>query len=265
MPSAARSSDRKRQTAPGMKLGLRFPGGGSISAAREGRARTTRGANHRAEEPEQSVATVGRVSLSATADRALFHVVFVCTGNRARSALAEGFLRAKSRGEAIRIESYGTLELGPVPPLPEAIAAAAALGIDIRDHRARSLEGIRLDHADLVVGFEPVHVAAAVVDAGAARERAFMFRELAALLEDIEPAARGETRDARALVALADARRFADQWSSLSLDDPYGKSRRVYKETATTIASLTSTLATRLFGPSPDRRPSDDTRGLDVV
>lgn len=180
-----------------------------------------------------------------------FHVVFVCTGNRARSALAEGFLRAKSRGEAVRVESYGTLELGSVSAMPEAIAAAAALGIDIRDHRARILAGIRLDDADLVIGFELVHVAVAVVDAGASRERAFMFRELAALLEDSDPATGGEMPDSRAVVAFAHARRSSEQWSSLSMADPYGKSRRVYKETASTIDLLTSTLARGLFGRSP--------------
>ena len=59
------------------------------------------------------------------AEHAPFHVVFVCTGNRARSPLAEVFLRAKVDSGAVRVESYGTLELGPAPATPEAIAAAS--------------------------------------------------------------------------------------------------------------------------------------------
>ena len=200
-----------------------------------------------------------------TVDRVPFHVVFVCTGNRARSPLAEGFLRAKVGGEAVRVESYGTLELGPEPAMPDAIAAASALGIDLRGHRARSLHGIRLDDADLVVGFELFHVAVAVVEAGASRERAFMLRELAMLLEDIGPAASHGTSGARAAVALADAGRPREHQSSVSLADPYGKSRRIYDEVAGTIDSLTSTLAARLFGRSAYERQSGHMPGSGVV
>lgn len=236
-----------------------------LPRGRSGGVRAARTAALEAGEPVRAAAMVSCMPAETTAARARFHVVFVCTGNRARSALAEGFLRAKSRDEAVRVESYGTLELGPVPPLPEAIAAAAALGLDIRDHRARSLEGVRLDDADLVVGFEPVHVAAAVVDAGASRERTFMFREVAALLQDLDPTGDGELLEPRAAIALAHACRSTEQWSSLSMADPSGKSRRIYEETATVIDVLTSMLASRLFGWSPDRQPSARTHGPGVV
>ena len=43
-----------------------------------------------------------------------------------------------------------------------------------------TIEQVR--NADLVIGFEPYHVAAAVVDGGAARERSFLLRELAGIL-----------------------------------------------------------------------------------
>ncbi len=214
---------------------------------------------------KRRAAMVSCVPSETIVDRVPFHLVFVCTGNRARSPLAEAFLRAKVGGEAVRVESYGTLELGPEPAMPEAIVAASALRIDIRGHRARSLHGIRLDDADLVVGFEPFHVAVAVVEAGASKERSFMFRELATLLEDIGPAPGRGTPASRAAVALAHARRPAGPQSSLSLVDPYGKSRKVYEEVAATIDSLTSTLAMRLFGMSTDGRPSAYTRDPGVA
>lgn len=186
--------------------------------------------------------------------RVPFHVVFVCTGNRVRSPIAEAFLRSKTGGEAVLVESYGTLELGPEPATPEAIGAASTLGLDIRGHRARSLQGVRLDDADLVVGFEPIHVATAVVEAAASKERAFTIRELTALLEDLGSAASRSRPGPEAAIALAHARRPTGHQSSLSVADPYGKSRRVYEKVASTIDALTSTLATRLFERSAYER-----------
>ena len=191
-----------------------------------------------------------RVPSRTTADHAPFHVVFVCTGNRARSPLAEVFLRAKVDSGAVRVESYGTLELGPAPAMPEAVAAASALGIDLRAHHARSLRGVSLDDADLVVGFELLHIATAVVEAGASRDRTFMLRELVALLEGFGPAAVAGMSDPMTTVARANARRSAQPQASFSLADPYGRSRRRYSEVAGTIDSLTSTLAMKLFAAS---------------
>ncbi len=177
-----------------------------------------------------------------------FHVVFICTGNRARSALAEASLRAKTDRDAVRVESYGTLQIGPEPALPEAITAAASLGLDLHGHRARSLDRVRLDEADLVIGFESFHIAAAVVDAGAPRERSFLLRELAELFKEL-PRIDGasDLLRARAVVAHADELRGGRRGSALSLADPYGGSKRVFEEVAATIDSLTSVVVRRLF------------------
>ena len=61
------------------------------------------------------------------------------------------------------------------------LAAAEAQGIDVAAHRSRLLDSIAA--ADLVVGFERIHVAAAVVDGGAQRDRVFTLPELVPLLE----------------------------------------------------------------------------------
>ena len=147
----------------------------------------------------------------------------------------------------VRVESCGTLDLGPVSATPEAIAVASKFGVDLRGHRARSLQGLRLDAADLVIGFELFHVATAVVEAGASRERSFLFRELGGVLADAVLATDPAEEDPRAIVAVADARRSARPQSSLSIPDPFGKSRKAYEEVARTIDSLTTTLATTLF------------------
>ena len=133
-----------------------------------------------------------------------FSVTFVCTGNRARSPVAQELLRRLVTGRDVSVDSYGTLDLGPVAALPEADAAARRLGVELGGHRARALRPGVLGDVDLVVGFEPTHVATAVVDAGARRERCFTILELVELLEAVPPHGFGSPE---AVVAQAHARR----------------------------------------------------------
>lgn len=64
-------------------------------------------------------------------------VLVLCTGNSCRSHLAEGFLRAASRGR-FRVASAGSRPAGYVHPL--AIRAMAEVGIDISGHVSKHLE-----------------------------------------------------------------------------------------------------------------------------
>jgi len=63
-------------------------------------------------------------------------VLILCTGNAARSQMAEGLLR-HDRGERFEVASAGT---HPAHVRPEAIAVMAELGIDISDHRSKSVD-----------------------------------------------------------------------------------------------------------------------------
>src|SRR5207247_4399470 len=112
-----------------------------------------------------------------------FRVAFVCTGNRFRSVLAAAAFGSAAGGLPVHAESYGTLDLGPAAPLPEAIREASAIGLDVSSHAARSLNEADLGGASLVVGFEAQHVVAAVDVAGALVERIFVLPELVDLLD----------------------------------------------------------------------------------
>jgi protein-tyrosine phosphatase len=178
-----------------------------------------------------------------------FEIAIICTGNRFRSPLVEALLRRATDGLRVRVHSFGTLELGPAPALPQAFAAAGRLGIDLSAHRARAIRQGRLAEADLVLGFERAHVVRAVAEAGARPERTFTLPELVPLLEqgysvDLEhPLAR-----ARELVA--QAHRIRSQPGlprAAELADPLGKPHRFFRETETTLADLTTRLAELLF------------------
>ena len=62
-------------------------------------------------------------------------VLILCTGNSARSQMAEGLLRHDA-GELFRVESAGTK---PGAVRPEAIAVMRELEIDISAHRSKSV------------------------------------------------------------------------------------------------------------------------------
>ena len=72
-------------------------------------------------------------------------VLILCTGNSARSQMAEGLLRHDA-GEKFDVESAGTK---PSSVRPEAIAVMRELGIDISGHRSKHVdefEGQRFDY-----------------------------------------------------------------------------------------------------------------------
>lgn len=74
-------------------------------------------------------------------------VLILCTGNSARSQMAEGLLRAFGEGD-IDVFSAGTR---PGIVRSEAIAVMAELGIDISSHRSKHLDEFAGDTFDYVV------------------------------------------------------------------------------------------------------------------
>jgi len=182
-----------------------------------------------------------------------FSIVFVCSGNRFRSPLAEAFVRRLTVGLPVAVQSFGTLELGAAPALAEARELGLWCGIDLSNHRARLVGAESIEDRDLLIGFDQEHVRRTVIDGNAPSRRSFTFRQIIALLEDLEE---DETTDvvqrAREAVSDAAARREADPdaWGADPIADPFGMSWRVYRETATEIRELSLRLVGALFGVS---------------
>jgi arsenate reductase len=74
-------------------------------------------------------------------------VLILCTGNSARSQMAEGLLRHDA-GERFEVESAGTK---PSSVRPEAFAVMRELGIDISGHRSKSVEEFDWQKFDYVI------------------------------------------------------------------------------------------------------------------
>ena len=180
-----------------------------------------------------------------------FTVAFVCSGNRFRSPLAEHLLRLRLDGRDVQIESLGTLELGSLPPLPEAQDEGRRRGLDLSDHRSRSLAGADLSGIDLVIGFERSHIVTAVIDAAAARDRTFTLPELVGLLDGLAaPDTAAPADRARALVRRAAARRPPDPQllHVPELPDPLRRTPEEQRQIAADIEALVERLASSLFG-----------------
>jgi arsenate reductase len=74
-------------------------------------------------------------------------VLILCTGNSARSQMAEGLLR-NDAGDRFEVESAGTK---PSSVRPEAVAVMRELGIDISGHRSKSVQEFDGQKFDYVI------------------------------------------------------------------------------------------------------------------
>jgi protein-tyrosine phosphatase len=180
-----------------------------------------------------------------------FVLAVVCTANRFRSPLAAAVVRRHTAGLPVEVRSFAAA--GPSGPaaLPEAVSRARPLGVDLADHVAARLGAGDLRDADLVLGFERAHVAAAVIEAGAPRERAFTLPEFVPLAESaVVPPERDAARHARAVVAAAAAARGPGSRNGPlpELADPAGGPARGYDAAATDVAELSRRLVRALFG-----------------
>jgi arsenate reductase (thioredoxin) len=74
-------------------------------------------------------------------------VLILCTGNSARSQMAEGLLRNLA-GEGFEVASAG---VSPAHVRPEAVAAMREIGIDISHHRSKSVDEFTDQEFDYVI------------------------------------------------------------------------------------------------------------------
>jgi arsenate reductase (thioredoxin) len=74
-------------------------------------------------------------------------LLVLCTGNSARSQMAEGLLR-RAAGDRFEVYSAGTK---PTRVRPEAIAVMAEIGIDISGHRSKSVDEFAGQDLDCVI------------------------------------------------------------------------------------------------------------------
>jgi protein-tyrosine phosphatase len=179
-----------------------------------------------------------------------FRIFFVCTGNQARSPIAAAWTARALAPLPVLVGSAGTLPRRPSPVLAEAGATAFELGLDVSRHASSHVSAHDLSAADLVVGFEFHHVAAAVVEGRAPAAKTFLLKELVRLVrefappQDPDPFAR-----ARMLIELADElRRKTDHVFGEEIRDPAGRKLGAFRDIVAEVVRSCDEMTRLLFG-----------------
>lgn len=89
-------------------------------------------------------------------------ILFVCTGNTCRSAMAEGIFKKLLKEREVDKNSYNVLSAGisalpGMSPTSEAISAASEQGVNISQHKALQLHEDLVKKADLILVMSHKH------------------------------------------------------------------------------------------------------------
>lgn len=92
---------------------------------------------------------------------AIMKILFVCTGNTCRSALAEGIARREAIDRGLidfEVSSAGTSAWNGAPASDGGLLVALERGVDLSGHRARQLTREIVEDQDVVLVMGPHHL-----------------------------------------------------------------------------------------------------------
>lgn len=174
-----------------------------------------------------------------TAGSRPFLVLCVCEGNICRSPVA-AFLLQAALGPHVQVTSAGTRAVVGAPVAPPMAVLLRDRGVASEAFRARQLQPVLLQEADLVLALTRQQRGRAVELFPGVVRRSFTLRELARLLADVDPGALPPgpvaERLRRAIPAAAAQRRYVADARGDDIADPYGLDEPAYRRAFSEIA-----------------------------
>ena len=187
----------------------------------------------------------------------VFTVLFVCTGNICRSALAERLARAYlddalgDDARMVRVHSAGTQAVVGAGVHPDSALVLAGFGGDPAGFAARQLDERVANDADLALALTRTHRRDALKLAPRGLNRTFTLKEAADLVALVDPATElagdGLAERGRSLVkAMAAARSRRSSTKADDIADPIGQPLEVHQQVGEAISGALLPLLARI-------------------